>query len=168
MKKCLISGLMVLLIPLIGCTSYPRYRTGGPEKPLQVVTADNVLTTNDCLRLGLILQSYLGKPYSGASLFIRGVDCSLFAREAIKKFNNTQLPRTVSKQYQTGRSVAFQRLRFGDLVFFKTERNRVSHIGIFVGHGRFIHASTSRGVIISDMSDKYWVPKYAGARRVLP
>ena len=84
------------------------------------------------------------------------------------EFNDTQLPRTVSKQYQTGRSVAFQRLRFGDLVFFKTERNRVSHVGIFVGHGRFIHASTSRGVIISDMSDKYWAPKYAGARRVLP
>ncbi len=167
MRRCCTYGFVILFAGLVGCTSYPRYRTGGPEKPLQNVWTDDELTTNDYVRFGLILQQYLGKPYRGKSIFVRGVDCSLFAREVFEQFDKTELPHTVREQYKMGKEIARSHLAFGDLVFFKTERNKVSHVGIYVGNNRFVHASTSRGVIISSLSEKYWAEKYAGARRVL-
>ena len=165
---CYIFGVLVLLATLFGCASYPRYRTGGMERPKEVVQTDARLTTNDYIRLGLILQDYLGKPYRGKSIFVRGVDCSLFAREVFKQFDKIELPRTVREQYKMGREIPYRHLAFGDLVFFRTERNKVSHVGIYAGDNRFIHASTSRGVIISSMNEKYWAQRYAGGRRVLP
>lgn len=160
-------ALGTFVIVLVSCTSYPRYRTGGPEKPAQVLHPDTSITTNDYLRLGLILRKYLGKPYQGVSRYVRGIDCSLFAHEVFKEFDKTDLPRTVAGQYQTGREISRRRLLYGDLVFFKTELNRVSHVGIYVGYNQFIHASSSRGVIISGMDEKYWSERYAGARRIL-
>ena len=168
MMRCYTFGALVLFVAMMGCTSYPRYRTGGVERPMEVVLTDSTLSTNDYIRLGLILQDYLGKPYRGKSIFVRGVDCSLFAREVFKQFHEIELPRTVHEQYKAGREIPYGHLAFGDLVFFRTERNKVSHVGIYVGDNRFIHASTSRGVIISSMNEKYWAQRYAGGRRVLP
>ncbi len=165
---CYTFGALVLFAALIGCTSYPRYRTGGAERLREAVHTDTKLTTNDYIRLGLILQDYLGKPYRGKSIFVRGVDCSLFAREVFKQFDEIELPRTVREQYKMGREISYRHLAFGDLVFFRTERNKVSHVGIYAGDGRFIHASTSRGVIISNMNEKYWAQRYDGGRRILP
>ncbi len=165
--KILFAIFISLVIIGGGCTTYPRYRTGGPEKPLEIAKREAPLSTDEYLRLGMILQEYLGKPYSGKSLFVRGVDCSLFTSEVFKKFNKTKLPRTVREQFATGREIPYRNLQFGDLVFFNTKKNRVSHVGIFVGGRRFIHASTSRGVIISDMREPYWAERYVGARRIL-
>ncbi len=155
------------LIVLAGCASYPRYRSGGPERPVQVLHPDTSITTNDYLRLGLILREYLGKPYQGVSRYVEGIDCSLFTRDVFEKFDNVDLPRTVDGQYQTGREISRHRLLYGDLVFFKTEPYRVSHVGIYVGYNQFVHASSTQGVIISGMDEKYWSERYAGARRVL-
>lgn len=167
MMRYYVLGCVVLFASLAGCTSYPRYRTGGAERPAEVLRTDSTYTTNDYIRLGLILQEYLGKPYAKTSQFVQGVDCSLFARDVFKQFDNLDLPRTVDEQYRTGREMPRTRLTYGDLVFFRTERNRVSHVGIYVGYDQFIHASSSRGVVISNMNEKYWIERYAGARRVL-
>ena len=150
-----------------GCTPNPRYRTGGAEIPGPRLRPDSRYTTNDYLRLGSILQSYLGKPYLGKSRYERGVDCSLLVRDVFRKFDGRQLPRTVDEQWQEGLPVHHQRLEYGDLVFFRTNRSEVSHIGVYVGHGDFCHASTSQGVIISSLSEKYWAERYVGARRIL-
>jgi len=159
---------VIVLAMLAGCAPYPRYRAGGAERPAQVIHADSTYTTNDYIRLGMILQKHLGKPYQGASAFVPGVDCSLFAREVFKEFDDIDLPRTVKEQYRTGRELPRSRLTYGDLVFFNTERDRVSHVGVYVGYNQFIHATTSRGVIISSMDEKYWTERYAGAQRILP
>ena len=160
-------ALVVLFAILQSCASYPRFRTGGAERPAEYVPDRSKYTTNDYIRLGLILQKFLGKPYSGASRYVRGVDCSLFAREVFKQFDDIELPRTVSDQFQTGREIPRTHLPYGDLVFFRTEGSKVSHVGIYVGYNQFIHASTSRGVIISGMNEKYWAERYVGARRIL-
>ena len=68
---------------------------------------------------------------------------------------------------QQGTEVARSRLRFGDLVFFHTNRERVSHVGVYVGFNEFIHVSSSNGVTITNLSEKYWAQAYVGARRVL-
>ncbi len=162
----LIPTLLALML-IAACTPHPRYRTGGEERPPVIDQSNAKYTTNDYIRLGQILQSYLGKPYRGRSQWEDGVDCSHFVRSVFKKFDKTQLPRTVAEQFKVGRSAHFNHLAYGDLVFYKTERNRVSHVGIYVGDNSFIHASTSRGVIISGMSEKYWAQRFAGARRIL-
>jgi len=164
-----VAGLIILIaaVACVGCTPNPRYRTGGAERPGPRLDGRLRYKTNDYLRLGGILQSYLGKPYLGKSRFERGVDCSLLTREVFRKFDGRALPRTVAEQYQSGRSVNHQHLAYGDLVFFRTTRSAVSHVGVYVGAGDFIHASSSRGVIISSLSEKYWAERYLGARRIL-
>lgn len=153
---------------LVGCSPYPRYRKDPANKPREVNTREEgTFRTNDYIRLGLILQSHLGKPYRGRSKWEDGLDCSKFTCEVFEEFNNTRLPRTVAAQFRAGERASRRRLQYGDLVFFQTQRSGVSHVGVYVGHNEFIHASTSRGVIISNLNEKYWAERFVGARRIL-
>jgi lipoprotein Spr len=157
-----------LLVALVGCAPYPRYRQGGAERPPEATKAKKSdPTTDQNLQLGTVIRSYLGKPYKGKSKYEKGVDCSLFTRDIFANYCRMQLPRTVKEQFKSGRDVHRKHLRFGDLVFFRTERDRVSHVGIYVGSNEFAHASTSKGVIISGLKETYWAKRYTGARRVL-
>jgi lipoprotein Spr len=117
--------------------------------------------------MGLIFEKYLGKPYKSKSEYETGLDCSLFAMEVYKKYNGTILPRMVKDQVKQGQEVHRNLLRFGDLVFFKTDNYSISHVGIYVGYNQFIHASSSRGIVISNMNEKYWGERYAAARRII-
>ena len=164
MKKLI---LIILILSFSGCATHPRYRTGGYETRPEVQYLDGSPTTSENIKLGLILQSYLGKPYKGKSKYEEGLDCSHFTRQAYEKYNGTVLPRTSAEQFAQGKVIHFRMLRYGDLVFFKTEKNKVSHVGIYVGDRQFIHASTSNGVIVSSLDEKYWSERYAGARRYL-
>ncbi|MFH2048678.1 MAG: NlpC/P60 family protein [bacterium] len=157
----------VILIISSGCTPYPRYRSGGAELPSKAEPQQIRWKTRNYIKLGLIFEQYLGKPYKGKSEYEAGLDCSLFVMEVFKKYNRTLLPRTVKEQVKQGREVHRNLLRYGDLVFFKTDNYSISHVGIYVGHNQFIHASSSRGIVISNMNEKYWGERYAAARRII-
>ena len=159
--------ILLFLIGAVGCSPNPRYRTGGEERPQQMVKAEAKYDTNDNIRLGTILQEYLGRPYKGKSKYEEGLDCSHFTQTVFKRFDNIKIPRMAADQYKEGKEVQYKHLRYGDLVFFKTGRKKISHVGIYVGDNRFIHASSSKGVIISGMGEKYWAERYVGARRIL-
>ena len=150
MKTCLLS---IALLLLVGCAPYPRYRTDAESTLRETQPSDRFLSTNEYIRFGSILQKYLGKPYKGRSQWDSGLDCSKFTSDVFRDFNKTILPRKSADQYQVGEEVPRNRLKYGDLVFFRTERDRISHVGVYVGHNGFIHASTSRGVIISNLSE---------------
>ena len=150
-----------------GCAPYPRYRADSDATPREQRPGDQYLTTGEFMKLGMILQRYLGKPYKGHSKWEPGVDCSKFTRDVFSEYSKTLLPSTAADQFKEGEGVAHHLLKFGDLVFFRTERDRVSHVGVYIGHNEFIHASTSRGVVITNLSEKYWARRYAGARRIL-
>ena len=78
-----------------------------------------------------------------------------------------KLPRTSAGMYATGTSVSKKNLLAGDLVFFNTSGKGVSHAGIYIGNGKFIHSSSSKGVSIAKINDPYyWGSKYIGAKRV--
>ena len=161
-------SILILLLILVGCQPHPRYRTGGERRPPQVETMRKKrITTNNSLRLGVIMESYLGKPYAGRSLYEKGVDCSHLVQKVFKRYDNRDLPRTVARQWLIGELVHRRHLKYGDLLFFKTNSKPVSHVGIYTGYGEFIHASTSSGVIISKLSEDYWSRRYIGARRIL-
>ncbi|MFY3791582.1 NlpC/P60 family protein [Ureibacillus sp. MALMAid1270] len=112
-------------------------------------------------------KEYLKAPYQYGGTSIKyGIDCSAYTQFIFSKFG-INLPRSSSEQYQTGEKVAKSDLQPGDLVFFNTNGRTVSHVGIYIGNGNFISATTSGGVAIDQINDPYyWGSKYLGAKRV--
>jgi cell wall-associated NlpC family hydrolase len=159
--------ILGLLMSTTACAPYPRYSVGRTNTPREVIPDGTVPTTNDYLRFGSIVQQYIGKPYAGRSKFQPGLDCSLFTQEVIRAYAHKDIGRTVVDQYAAGTDIARNRMMPGDLVFFETERDRISHVGVFVGFNSFIHASSSQGVIISGLSEEYWAKRFVGCKRVL-
>lgn len=114
-----------------------------------------------------ISSKYIGVRYSYGGTTSRGFDCSGYVRHVFKELGITSLDRTSSGMYGQGTAVKKSDLQPGDLVFFNTSGKRVSHVGIYIGSGKFIHASTSKGVIKTSINDKYyWGNKYVGAKRI--
>jgi cell wall-associated NlpC family hydrolase len=107
---------------------------------------------------------YIGVPYRWAGTSPAGFDCSGFTM-TVYKMNGLSLPRMADEQYRAGTPITDGALMPGDLVFFSTYTRGISHVGIYLGQGYFIHASSSRGVMISSLSDTYWGRRYIGARR---
>ena len=109
---------------------------------------------------------YIGVPYWFGGNTPRGFDCSGFTRYVFANIG-INLPRMADGQYAIGRPVSTERLQSGDLVFFETYEPGPSHVGIYIGNGQFISATSSRGVAVADMFGHYWGERYLGARRVL-
>jgi probable lipoprotein NlpC len=119
-------------------------------------------------------QAYLGTPYLYGGSDAKGMDCSgLVYRVYLDSFGVAPLsglPRTARDLFGFVEAIEDKELQPGDLVFFDTT-GRLSHVGIFVGEGRFIHAASDgpdTGVIESALSESYWAKHFAGAGRVLP
>ncbi len=95
-----------------------------------------------------------------------GFDCSGFVRYVFRHGPGTELPSDSASQYRTGKLVTRQDMQTGDLVFFRIKGTRVSHVGIYIGNGRFIHApSKGKAVSISRLDEAYWSKRFAGAKR---
>lgn len=107
-----------------------------------------------------------GTPYLLGGSGINGVDCSSFIQIVFKEFFSRDLPRNTRAQLQEGSGVRRNQIRPGDLIFFRTNRG-VLHVGIAMEEGDFLHASVSNGVMISNLSQRYWAGRYLGSRRVL-
>ena len=165
-KLLTLIGVM-LLLGLAACSPYPRYKPYAPTTPKAEPVMEHSLTSNSYIAFGMILQKYLGRPYKGKSKYVQGLDCSAFVQKVFWEFSETELPRTAREQFRVGKQVPRARLTFGDLVFFETERGKISHVGICIGFNDFIHASSSNGVTISGMDEDYWAQRYRGARRIL-
>ena len=97
-----------------------------------------------------------------------GLDCSGFVQVVFRDAVGKLLPRTAKEQSQVGDAIDKQELKPGDLVFFNTMRRAFSHVGIYLGDNRFLHAPRSGAEVrVEDMSQSYWVKRYNGARRVV-
>lgn len=112
-------------------------------------------------------KKLLGTPYVWGGSTPKGFDCSGFV-QYVMNMNGISLPRTTTEQYTVGTYVAKSDLQPGDLVFLQnTYRAGISHVGIYVGDGKMIHASSSKGVVTSSLSTSYYTQHYYGARRVV-
>ena len=111
-------------------------------------------------------KKYMGTKYRYGGTTTKGFDCSGYTQYVFREAG-TPISRTTGGQYSQGKAVSKANLKTGDLVFFNTSGRGVSHVGIFIKGGKFIHASTSQGVTITPLNDPYyWGKRYIGARRV--
>jgi len=111
-------------------------------------------------------DKYLGTPYKwGGTEPGKGVDCSGFT-SGVYRDQGIIIPRTSRMQYTVGDEVARDNLKYGDLLFFDTLGKGVSHVGVYVGQSKMIHASSSKGVTKVPVNTDYWMKRYIGARRL--
>ena len=111
---------------------------------------------------------YLDTPYKYGGTSKNGIDCSAFTQNIFKSTLSVDLLRSASEQYTQGEIVSdVDDLKFGDLVFFDTQRgSRPGHVGIYIGEGLFAHASTKKGVTISSLDHSYYHSRFMGGRRI--
>ncbi|WP_415905637.1 NlpC/P60 family protein [Neptuniibacter sp. QD48_55] len=109
-------------------------------------------------------NSWVGTPYRLGGNTRSGIDCSAFTQVTFRDQFGVDIPRTTRDQLGSGSNIAKGQLKAGDLVFFQTGYKQ-RHVGIYVQEGQFLHASTSKGVIISRLDNPYWQKHYWTARR---
>jgi hypothetical protein len=95
-----------------------------------------------------------------------GVDCSGFTLAVYAAVYGITIPRVSREQYRISRKISTTELQEGDLVFFNTTGRGVSHVGVYLGNNKFIHASVSRGVMVNDLFESYYLKRYIGAGRI--
>lgn len=110
---------------------------------------------------------WLGTPYSYGGTTTGGTDCSGLVMSLYRDVTGVKIPRTTREQVRYCTNLARNNIRPGDLVFFANGKE-VSHVGLYVGNGSMIHASSSRGVIVSDIDSGYWARRYLTGGRVEP
>lgn len=113
-----------------------------------------------------VIDKWWGTRYCMGGVTDNCIDCSAFTQIIMRDVYQQNLPRTSQEQYVACEKIELEDLREGDLVFFNTGGKDISHVGIYLLNNKFVHAATSGGVMISDLNDKYWQPKFRGAGRL--
>lgn len=111
------------------------------------------------------ISEWYGTPYSYSSCSKSGVDCSCFTNLLYQNVFKLNLPRSSKEIFETCNKIKKNDLHEGDLVFFNTNGKGVSHVGVYLKDGNFVHASTKKGVMISHLDEEYFKKTYCGACR---
>ncbi len=178
MKRREASILLIFLITLwtVGCTSSKKGNRSEKEKKgkvIRIVTAPDgpveaVIPEGRYDRKVLIkvVEQWIGTPYKYGGSTKSGVDCSGLVWQVFNEAYGINLKRSSIELLTMVVLIKEDALLPGDLVFFKTSDKEVNHVGIYLGERRFVHSSTSRGVIISGLDEPYYRKHYKGAGRI--
>lgn len=109
---------------------------------------------------------WIGTPYLYGGTTRAGADCSGLVMEVYREVCGVKLPRSSAAQSRWCAPVEPEKMQPGDLVFFSADSEQVSHVGMFIGDGRMIHASSSRGVMVSALDNPYWLSRFYSIGRV--
>lgn len=152
----------VLCLAVAGCAGAP---SANSQFANRAATPLSPTAHQQRARLRNYFLSWAGVPYEYGGTTRHGIDCSAFVKQAVAATEGVRLPRTTMAQARDGYRIAPNKLRIGDLVFFRIGGG--NHVGIYVGDNRFMHASSSLGVTISSLDNSYWRRHFWQARRVL-
>lgn len=166
-KIFIIAGMLLLT----ACSSVQRHDVSNVHNDDEMTTFVAQLKTNKPYhssvttnkQLAKIYQEWEGTRYRLGGLSKNGIDCSGFTQTAFADAFGIALPRSTNEQRYVGKSIQKSELKHGDLVFFRANR----HVGIYLGNNKFMHASTTSGVMISSLNEAYWSRTYTQSRRVL-
>ncbi len=174
MKK--IALIFILLISITACKSSKNKRvvTKKPrtDKTVSKKTSAKTSSNKSVIRVVNYAKTFEGVRYKYGGTTKKGMDCSGLVYTAFKQ-ENINLPRTTRDLSSSGNWIDVKDVQEGDLLFFATKKNSrsVNHVGIVTtartGYVEFIHASTSKGVMISNLAERYWYLSYVQARRIL-
>jgi len=146
---------------LQGCTSTPRHSGGRAGLPTQDIPGASVGT-----EIALRAISLVGRPYQWGGAGPSSFDCSGLVRYVHAQLG-IAVPRTAAEQYRAAKPVKLSGLAPGDLLFFRINGKRVSHVAIYAGEGRFVHApQTGRSVELRTLDDAFYAPRLVGAGRL--
>jgi lipoprotein Spr len=115
------------------------------------------------------MEKWYGTPYCFGGSTDSCIDCSSFSQVLLRDVFNVKIPRNAQQQFDAATKIETENLKEGDLVFFNTVSASmiITHVGVFVCNNKFVHASTSKGVTISDLSEKYFAKAFRGAGRFI-
>ncbi len=168
----------LLSLILAGCSSAPVYRGTGVNCRGPMPASCGVVSTGDVViappnpstsiehRMQGEIDSWMGTPYVYGGASKSGVDCSAFT-QAVYRSVGIEIPRRASRQSAAAQTVSRNSLRYGDLIFFNTSGSGISHCGIYLGNGEFVHASSSRGVVRDMLNHPYYSSRYVTGGRFL-
>jgi len=161
---------IVFIFMTLGCASYGPMTSAPVQSPEARSAASTALPSAQ--RAEALLQALLalGLDYRyGGNSPVTGFDCSGLVAHVYLEAWNIRLPRNSSAQSKVGTPVSLAELQAGDLVFYDTLKRPYSHVGIYLGDGRFVHApKTGAQVRIESLKSAYWSQRYNGARRIEP
>lgn len=162
-RRLLVGALALLLA---ACASTPPSRHGGHAR--NTPRAPIVEPSAGLEEISIQAMSLVGTPYRyGGNTPDSGFDCSGLVRYVVSRAANVNLPRTTEAMGTRGTPLSREQVASGDLVFFNTTGRANSHVGIYVGQNRFVHAPSTGGTVrLEDMTKSYWASRYNGARRI--
>ncbi|MFN3785784.1 MAG: C40 family peptidase, partial [Thiothrix sp.] len=139
---------------------FTRYGSNGYVQPYAQPYSQPYEPADAHARRALLGHAHqvLGVRYKlGGATPLEGFDCSGLTQFVYQQAHGIRLPRTAAEQSQTSRTISFEQMRPGDLIFFRTSGSKVNHVGIYIGRGEFIHAASGSGkVTIDSLSRPYW------------
>ncbi|MBG6133625.1 cell wall-associated NlpC family hydrolase [Aquimarina sp. EL_43] len=171
MKRVIFYLLIIIALTSCGSSSKNKAVISSKNRTTAKVKTTRSPNSKKIKSIVSYAKTFGGTRYKFGGTTRKGMDCSGLVYTSFKK-ENIILPRTSKTMATQGKAISLKKVNVGDLLFFKTNKrkNVISHVGLVVetkGVIKFIHASTSRGVIISSLDEKYWNKCFAGARRVL-
>jgi cell wall-associated NlpC family hydrolase len=160
-KVRLLFPVSIFILVMFGCSPQfaPRpYYTG----------QDRVIAYHEDLveNMKVEIKKFYGAPYKWGGETPRGTDCSGMVKTIYRNALGINLPHNAQAIFESSKRIYKLDLAFGDLVFFSSNGSRATHMGIYIDRNYFLHASSSRGVILSKLSEKYYKNQFIGARRI--
>ena len=129
------------------------------------ILLDNEVETIQNISLFKLIDEWYGTRYLMCGTTKSGIDCSAFMQVMYSGLFGITLPRTSREQYNAIQPISLTELKEGDLVFFNTTGGGVSHVGFYLQNNKFVHAGSSTGVTVSDLTDSYWSGRFLRAGR---